>query len=496
MIKLQSFAVFLDRDGTIIEDRGSIKDNCQVEFLPGVFDALRKLQKHFFLFIVTNQNPASLTDSQVADVNKFICDRLANESIKIQEAYACNHLKKSNCNCRKPSPFFLRKAAQEYDIDLSGSYVIGDHLSDIDLAHNSGAEGIYVLTGHGQRHLHDAPAGTTILPSLPCAVERILSNPELGFCTENQIKRAAQAIKMNQPVAFPTETVYGMGANALDSQAVRKIFELKKRPQNNPLIVHIATDDQLAMCAAHIPEKALLLTRKFWPGPLTIVLKKKSCIPDIVTSGLDSVAVRMPDHRVALSLIMNSGVPIAAPSANRFGYISPTTAQHVKEQFEDDLCVLDGGQCRVGIESTIISFMEDNPVLLRLGGIGLEQIESVIGTVRRAPSYEKTPLSPGRLPKHYAPRTPLILTNNPESFSQQHYRTGLLAFSSRLNTDLYVAFEILSTSGDLDEAASNLYAALQRLDKLNLDRILVAPVANKGIGKAINDRLFRASRSQ
>jgi L-threonylcarbamoyladenylate synthase len=148
----------------------------------------------------------------------------------------------------------------------------------------------------------------------------------------------------------------------------------------------------------------------------------------------------------------------------------------------------------VGIESTIISFLEDDPVLLRLGGIGLERIESVIGTVREAPSHEKTPLSPGRLPKHYAPRTPLILTNDPESFSPQNGRAGFLAFSSNFNTDLYVAVEILSKSGDLDEAASNLYAALQRLDKLNLDRILVTPAINKGIGKAINDRLFRASR--
>lgn len=493
MMKLQSFAVFLDRDGTIIEDRGSIKDNSQVEFLPGAFEALRKLQKHFLLFIVTNQDPSNLTDNQVAGVNRFVCDQLENEGIKIQEIYACNHLKKSNCKCRKPSPFFLRKAAQEYDLDLSGSYVIGDHLSDIYLAHNAGAKGIYVLTGHGQRHLEDVPMGTTILPSLPYAVEKILSNPELGFCTKNQIKRAAQAIQSGQPVAFPTETVYGLGANAYDENAVNKIYDLKKRPYKNPLIVHIAGIEQLESCAAEIPEKAYLLTRQLWPGPLTIVLKKKRCIPDIVTSGLDSVAIRMPDHRVALSLITNSGVPIAAPSANRFGYISPTTAQHVKEQFEDDLCVLNGGQCRVGIESTIISFLEEDPVLLRLGGIGLERIESVIGAVREAPSHEETPLSPGRLPKHYAPRTPLILTDAPESLISEHNKVGLLTFSSKCNTELYTAVEVLSKSKDLDEAASNLYAALQRLDKLNLDRIFVTPVADNGIGKAINDRLFRAS---
>ncbi|MHB9068740.1 MAG: L-threonylcarbamoyladenylate synthase [Sedimentisphaerales bacterium] len=496
MMKLQSFAVFLDRDGTIIEDRGSIKDNNQVEFLPGVFDALRKLQKHFLLFIVTNQNPASLTDSQVADVNKFVCDRLANEGIKIQEIYACNHLEKSKCNCRKPSPFFLKKASQEYDIDLSGSYVIGDHLSDIYLAHNAGAKSIYVLTGHGKMHLHDVPVGTTILPSLPYAVERILSNPELGFCTENQIKRAAQAIKSGQPIAFPTETVYGLGANAYDENAVKKIYDLKKRPNKNPLIVHIASIDQLECCATEIPEKAHLLTRKFWPGPLTIVLKKKSCIPDIVTSGLDSVAIRMPDHRVALSLIMNSGVPIAAPSANRFGYVSPTQADHVKEQFGSDLnIVLNDGSCRVGLESTIVSFLEQSPVLLRPGGISLERIESVIGTVCLNPSNEITPLSPGRLPSHYAPKTPLIITDDPAALSL-HYRVGFLSFSSNCNADLYAAIEILSKSGDLDEAASNLYAAIQRLDNLNLDILVTTSVVNEGIGKAINDRLLRASRNK
>ncbi len=492
-MKSQSFAIFLDRDGTIIEDRGIIEDASQVAFLPGVFEALRLLQKSFILFIVTNQD-SSLAKSKINKINEYIRARLASENVFIREIYSCNHPKSAGCNCRKPSPFFLKQASKKHDIDLSGSYVIGDHPSDVYLASNAGTKGIYILTGHGQRHMAEIPAGTTIYTDLCDAARKILSGRDLGFCTENQIKRAAQIIKAGDCVAFPTETVYGLGANALDAHAVRKIFELKKRPQNNPLIVHIANVDQLDMCAAQLPEKASLLARKFWPGPITIVLKKKSCIPDNVTSGLDSVAIRMPDHRIALSLIDNSGVPIAAPSANKFGYVSPTTALHVKEQFGDNLCILNGGPCRVGVESTIISFLENEPVLLRPGGISLEKIESVIGTLSLAPSKEISPLSPGRLPSHYAPKTPLVITNDTSALSLK-YRVGFLSFSSNFKAGLYTAVEILSKSGNLDEAASNLYAAIQRLDKLNLDMIITTLVANDGIGKTINDRLLRASRN-
>ena len=260
---------------------------------------------------------------------------------------------------------------------------------------------------------------------------------------DREIADAAETIRQGGLVAFPTETVYGLGANALNADAVAKIFQLKGRPRFDPLITHIADADQLKDLAKAVPKLAAELIAKFWPGPLSLVLEKQNCVPEIVTAGLANFAVRCPAHELARSLIRAAGVPLAAPSANRFGMVSPTTAEHVRQQFGIETpTVLDGGPCQVGVESTVISFVENtdgSPVVLRPGGITLEQIERAIGPVQcRAPQTagansstnpppQPTPSSPGQLASHYAPVTPLILTTD-DPPANDNRRVGLLAF--------------------------------------------------------------------
>jgi L-threonylcarbamoyladenylate synthase len=233
---------------------------------------------------------------------------------------------------------------------------------------------------------------------------------------------------------------------------------------------------------------------RFWPGPLTVVLSKREEVPDIVTSGLPTVAIRMPKHPIALSLIEQSECPIAAPSANPFGYLSPTTAEHVQEQLGDQVdLILDGGPCEVGVESTIVSFLEEKPKLLRPGGIPLEEIELTIGPVEIT-LVEDTPSAPGMLPKHYAPHTPILLDWSEEDVADYRNRkVGLLAFHKISPALKFNYVEVLSARGDLREAAANLFSAIRRLDGLGLDLILAESVPETGLGRAIMDRLRRAS---
>lgn len=304
---------------------------------------------------------------------------------------------------------------------------------------------------------------------------------------------AAALLRDGRLVAFPTETVYGLGADALNPKAVARVFETKGRPRFDPLIVHVADYGQLGEIIADFPPKAKALAKRFWPGPLTLVLPKKKAVPDVVTAGLATVAVRIPAHPVAVELIREAQVPIAAPSANRFGRLSPTGAAAVNEELDDTVdLVLDGGPCRVGIESTIISFADKEPLLLRPGGLGVEEVEAVIGPLVIPARTDVRPLSPGRLPRHYAPRTPLALWSG-ENLPIDGRKIGLLAFGPPPNPERFIAVEVLSRSGDLKEAAANLFGALRRLDRLGLDLILAQPVTDRGIGLAINDRLLRAS---
>jgi len=307
------------------------------------------------------------------------------------------------------------------------------------------------------------------------------------------IERAAALIREGGVVAFATETVYGLGGNALNARAVARVFELKARPHFDPLIVHIAAPTELESLAASIPSAARKLADQFWPGPLTLVLPKLPVVPDIVTAGLPSVAIRQPDHPVALALIRAAGVPIAAPSANPFGRTSPTTAAHVAEQFGEQLeIILDGGDCRVGVESTIVSFAGPVPVLLRPGGIPLEEIRAAIGPIAVARTDGDRPLAPGQFPSHYAPCTPMQLHQGGDP-RQHSGRIGLLSFQRPLDCKGLAAVEVLSEQGDLREAAANLFAAIRRLDAQWLDLILAEPVPETGLGLAIMDRLRRAS---
>ena len=312
----------------------------------------------------------------------------------------------------------------------------------------------------------------------------------------SQIEEAAKIIRMGGIVAFPTETVYGLGANAFDTKAVARVFDVKGRPRFDPLIVHIGAWEQLEQVAMEMPQKAVKLIEVFWPGPLTVIVKKRPAISDLVTAGLDGVGIRMPRNEIARKLITCADTPIAAPSANTFGCISPTCAQHVRSDLGNAVdLIVDGGTCEVGIESTILSFMEDIPILLRPGGIPLEDIEAVIGHVEIAGKSVLSHSSPGRLPKHYAPRTPMVLygSNVPVL---NHARIGLLALERPIEGKEFVAVEILSRTGNLAEAASNLFAALKRLDQAGLDLIIATPVPDHGLGRAINDRLERAAQKQ
>jgi len=310
------------------------------------------------------------------------------------------------------------------------------------------------------------------------------------------IHTAATALRGGEVVAFPTETVYGLGADALNERAVAQVFAVKNRPRFDPLIVHLSSADDVSRYAAAVDSRATALMERFWPGPLTLVLRKRPIIPDLVTAGLETVALRVPAHPAALALLQAVGVPIAAPSANPFGYVSPTTAVHVEEMLGDAIkLILDGGPCSVGIESTVCAVTEERAVVLRPGGVTVEEIEAVIGPVTLASSSQSDARSPGTLPRHYSPQVPITLLAPGESIprSPQGERVGLLTLLPQSDVEEYAAVEALSRDGDLLEAAANLFAALRRFDHLGLERIVVESVAERGIGRAIMDRLRRAA---
>lgn len=313
------------------------------------------------------------------------------------------------------------------------------------------------------------------------------------------IQLAIEALQNNQLVALPTETVYGLAGNAYEEKAIKKIFELKKRPLYNPLIVHLHSAKQLEEVAKDIPEKALILAEKFWPGSLTLVLKKQPHIPDLVTAGKDTVAVRVPQHLMALALLELLDFPLVAPSANPFGSISPTSAQHVDAYFKEQLpVILDGGNCVNGVESTIIGFNGNTPILYRHGAVSVEELEDCIGPIEYSTHNETSPNAPGMLSRHYAPQTETRLVENiSEAFHQcSGKRVGVLSFKELSIAQEVEAQEILSPKGDLKEAARNLYAALHRLDAKHLDLIIAERFPNEGLGITLNDRLQRAVKKE
>ena len=316
------------------------------------------------------------------------------------------------------------------------------------------------------------------------------------------IGRAAATLRSGGLVAFGTETVYGLGANALNPDAVAAVFEAKNRPHFDPLIVHIADTNWLPRIATEVTDLSRQLIEAFWPGPLTLVLPKTDLVPDLVTSGLPSVAVRMPSHSQARELLLQVDLPVAAPSANPFGQLSPTTADHVSATLGTRLdLILDGGPCCVGVESSVIQMTVTPPRILRHGGITQEQIEGVIGPVGlppepaiRSTTVSGPAVSPGMLLQHYAPRTPLAMTDNIDLavLLASHKRIGGLTLSPVATASAFDRLEVLSADGNLRTAAAGFFAALRRLDTAGLDQLVAWPFPNEGLGLALNDRLRRA----
>lgn len=292
-------------------------------------------------------------------------------------------------------------------------------------------------------------------------------------------------------MAFPTETVYGLGANAMDPLAVARIFELKERPSFDPLIVHIADMEQLNVLSSSEDPRVGALAKAFWPGPLTLVLPKTERVPDIVTSGLSTVGVRMPDHPMALALIREAGCPIAAPSANKFGRLSPTQAAHVQRHLPGADFVLEGGTTRVGLESTIIRLEADGFQVLRPGGITREDLKAVL------PESEKSivagsPEAPGMLPSHYSPSKPFYLYSPEILKNIEVSRAGFISFRGDIPADFKETCT-LSPKGDLKEYATKIFSAMHELQESDVAVILAEPVPEEGIGIAIMDRLRKAA---
>lgn len=307
-----------------------------------------------------------------------------------------------------------------------------------------------------------------------------------------EIKAAAGVIRKGGLVAFPTETVYGLGANALDPEAVAKVFALKERPSFDPLIVHIADVEDITRLAARQDERVELLARAFWPGPLTIVVKKDPKVPDIVTAGLDSVGLRMPANDIALRLIEASGCPIAAPSANKFGQLSPTRAEHVRKAFPSLRHILDGGPCRVGVESTVITLDETGFLILRPGAITHEMLLKHLPASPAKATSVLEAASPGHMASHYSPTKPLFikgLHNIPKNTSRAAYLSA-----DGNEPEGYAHVEVLSAKGILTEVAVNLFGALHRMEERpDIEFIVAQAVEEKGIGLAIMDRLKKAA---
>lgn len=310
------------------------------------------------------------------------------------------------------------------------------------------------------------------------------------------IPKAIRLLTDENVVAIPTETVYGLAGNIYSSKAIKSIFSTKNRPFYNPLIVHIHSITALEDIVTHVPEKAARLASAFWPGSMTLVLPKHNAIPDLITAGKNTVAVRIPNHPLTLDLLSKLPFPLAAPSANPFGSISPTTPKHVEHYFKNEIKqILDGGSCTKGIESTIIGFENEKPVIYRLGALSLEAIEAVVGKVEIKNKKESNPNAPGMLGRHYAPCTKTILSHSilKDLDTYQDNSVGLISFTqtfkhTSINTQIN-----LSAKGNMEEAAANLYNALHTLDHLKLDVIIAENLPNYGLGQSINDRLQRAT---
>ncbi|MBM2820181.1 MAG: hypothetical protein HW410_1864 [Nitrosarchaeum sp.] len=323
----------------------------------------------------------------------------------------------------------------------------------------------------------------------------------------SKIRQASKIIKSGNLVAFPTETVYGLGANALDPKSIKKIFEVKGRPSDNPLIIHISDVADLGMLVVHIPDTAYKLIDKFWPGPLTLVLKKSKIVPKITTGGMNTVAVRMPENKIAQILIRESGVPIAAPSANISGRPSPTTSEHVLDDLSGKISmIIDGGKTKIGIESTIVDLSKKNPMLLRPGSVTLEQLQDVIGKITIHPILQerKTKLvhrSPGMKYRHYSPNAKIILIEGSKDkandkilhllaqFKKQGKKVGVMSTENFV----YDSDVTIFIGSNFDVIAANLFKTFREFDARKVDIVLACGINRKGLGLGIMNRLGKAA---
>jgi len=306
---------------------------------------------------------------------------------------------------------------------------------------------------------------------------------------------AKQLLTHNELVAIPTETVYGLAANAFNPIAVNKIFEAKNRPKTNPLIIHVSNILQIKCLVKEIPPAALELLKAFTPGPLTLLLPKNNLVPDIVTAGLPNIAIRIPAHKIALALLDELDFPLAAPSANPFGYISPTSAMHVKSMLNNKIpYILDGGNCQVGIESTIVGFKNNQPIIYRQGLITQDEIKKCIGEAYI--NKTKAIISPGMHSSHYSPHTPLYIAQSLEPFLKKFkiHEVGLITYNEYSKALPQTQQILLFQSNNYKLAATNLYASLHEMDKRNYKAIVVNKLPDTGICAAINDRLTRAAK--
>lgn len=346
----------------------------------------------------------------------------------------------------------------------------------------------------------------------PCVKGTIILKAGNPQEEDGALDYAAGILKNGGVVAFPTETVYGLGANALDPQAVEKIYRAKMRPADNPLIVHVTGMEQVKELVRFIPGEAAVLAGHFWPGPLTMIFNKKNLVPDITTGGLPTVAVRVPAHPLALKLIARAGIPLAAPSANLSGRPSPTTAEHVLEDMAGRIAaILDGGPCSVGVESTVLSLLSSPPVLLRPGGVTLEKLKDVLHTEIRdltagqTVDFKGTPPSPGMKYRHYAPRAPLYLVEGEgpeqkrrlaalsENFTRQGYRVGLILFEESEGLFSAPVVKVLSSRREPHLAAERLFAVLRCMDSLEVDVIVAEGLHEQEMGRAVMNRLRKAA---
>lgn len=307
---------------------------------------------------------------------------------------------------------------------------------------------------------------------------------------------AAAHLKAGETVGIPTETVYGLAANAFNEAAVVSVFKIKNRPFFDPLILHVRDIGHAQSLVKEFPESARLLAEAFWPGPLTLLLLKSEIVPDIITSGSHLVAVRVPSHPVTLELLQQLDFPLAAPSANPFGYISPTQAEHVEKQLGDKVSyILDGGSSEIGLESTIVNCSGVKPVIVRLGGLAKERIEAVLGEeIELQLNQNSNPSAPGQLDKHYAPNSRFIVTEDLEDSINRHLHEKIVVLSfgeTTISEDIYQLN--LSKDADLSEAARNLFHYMRLLDQLSPSVIIAQRLPEFGLGLAINDRLRRAS---